>query len=271
MEPEFEIVTVTSGARSVRSREFRQVFHPVVGPMEEARGMHARGSRVGERAAACEGAFVVWDVGLGAAANAVAVLEECAAHRVEMHSFDRTLAPLAFAFEHSEELGYLAPFHAAIESLLATGRAQVGGVEWIFHAGEFADSLATAPPPHAILYDPYSPGANREMWTLEHFTRLQARLEPARPCLLTSYTRSTAMRVTMLLAGFFVGRGHATGEKDETTIAANDVALLDEPLDAAWLARVVRSTASAPLREEGGGGAIGPDDLARLHAHRQFA
>jgi hypothetical protein len=41
----------------------------------------------------------------------------------------------------------------------------------------------------------------------------------------------------LLLAGFFVGVGHATGQKEETTIAANSPQLIAEPLDRKWLAR----------------------------------
>lgn len=57
------------------------------------------------------------------------------------------------------------------------------------------------------------------------------------------------LRVTLLLAGFFVGVGHATGEKEETTIAANRLEMVEEPLGRRWLQRVRRSTSAEPLRE----------------------
>jgi hypothetical protein len=57
------------------------------------------------------------------------------------------------------------------------------------------------------------------------------------------------LRVTLLLAGFFVGVGHATGEKEETTIAANTPVLISEPLDAKWLQRAHRSGSSEPMWE----------------------
>ena len=274
IEPEeFQIVTVQSGDRSVRSLEFGETFHPVIGPMAEARGLHVRGQRLAERAALEQGSFIVWDVGLGAAANAVAVLESCADQRVEIHSFDRTSAPLAFALSHADDLEYLVPFRSVLGDLLAAGCARFGGIAWHFHEGGFSETMPRPeiPAPHAVLYDPYSPATNADMWTLEHFTRLQARLDPARPCLLTNYTRSTAVRVTLLLAGFFVGCGHATGEKDQTTIAANVAGFLEEPLGHDWLGRVARSTRGAPLRLGKAGGRIAAEDLARLRAHPQFS
>jgi hypothetical protein len=57
------------------------------------------------------------------------------------------------------------------------------------------------------------------------------------------------LRVTLLLAGFFVGVGHATGEKEETTIAANTAELICEPLDAKWLQRAHRSGSAEPMWE----------------------
>ncbi len=69
------------------------------------------------------------------------------------------------------------------------------------------------------------------------------------PCALPTYSRSTLLRVSLLLAGFFVGAGHATGEKEETTIAANTLDLIDEPLDKEWLHRARVSGSAEPLWE----------------------
>jgi tRNA U34 5-methylaminomethyl-2-thiouridine-forming methyltransferase MnmC len=272
----FELVTVQSGVRSLRSRDCGETFHPVVGPMTEAVGLHVRQQRLIERARLTGGAFVIWDVGLGAAANAIAVIDavkraELKTH-VDLHSFDRTDAPLRFALSHAEELGYMASHTELVQALLENGRVSGVNWEWTCHAGDFAETMSLAPPPHAILYDPYSPQSNPGMWTLDHFTRLRARLSNDAPCLLTNYTRSTAVRVTLLLAGFFVGRGHATGEKDETTIAGNHLAEIEEPLDIEWLQRVHRSTNSAPLRP--GRTALSPicaEDWSMLSTHPQFA
>lgn len=269
----FTLVTVASGATSLRSNEHGETFHPVIGPMAEARALHVAGSRIVGRAGECARPFVIWDVGLGAGANAIAVVEalaeaKCPA-RVELHSFDCTSEPLEFARHHAAELGYLAPWSESVESLLKHGRAAVGNVDWHFHRADFRNVVcepgtAPAPAPDAILYDPYSPESNPGMWTVEHFTRLHACLDPARPCTLTSYSRSTSVRVTLMLAGFFAGHGGATGEKDETTLAATHRELLAQPLDAAWLGRVSRSTRGAPLRERPCPGRISPADLAAL-------
>jgi hypothetical protein len=79
------------------------------------------------------------------------------------------------------------------------------------------------------------------------------------------------LRVTLLLAGFFVGVGHATGEKDQTTLAANHLAAIVQPLDSNWLRRVRRSTSAEPLREPVYRQArISAETWERLQAHPQF-
>ncbi len=80
------------------------------------------------------------------------------------------------------------------------------------------------------------------------------------------------LRVTLLLAGFFVGVGHATGEKEETTMAANTLDLIKEPLGRRWLQRVHRSTSAEPLWEPVYRQApLSPESWERLQAHPQFA
>ena len=100
-----------------------------------------------------------------------------------------------------------------------------------------------------MLYDPFSPAKNPSMWTERLFANIYNRTDPEHPCALATYTRSTLVRVSLLLSGFYVGIGRATGEKEETTVAANSLTLIDEPLDRRWLARVRRSTSAEPLQE----------------------
>jgi len=89
---------------------------------------------------------------------------------------------------------------------------------------------------------------------------------------MPTYSRSTMLRVTLLLAGFYVGIGHATGEKEETTIAANTLDLIDEPLPAAWLRRARLSKSAEPLWEPVYRQArISPETWEKLRRHPQFA
>jgi len=256
----YRIVKLASGAHSVHSLAHHETFHPVIGPTAEAETLYVRQLGLLDRLRRHEGEFVIWDVGLGAAANPITVLR--AAREIpaicRLLSFDHTLEPLQFALGHTEHLPYLAGWEPLLERLLRERHAsfQQGAlrVEWDARLADFPGLLAqpvarTFPKPHSILFDAFSPAKNPAMWTLPLFAGLFGLLDPGRPCAMPTYSRSTMLRVTLLLAGFFVGVGHATGEKEETTIAANTTALLNEPLDRRWLDRARRSSSAEPMRE----------------------
>jgi tRNA U34 5-methylaminomethyl-2-thiouridine-forming methyltransferase MnmC len=255
----FELVNVPGGARSLRSLEHGETFHPGIGPMEEARVLHVAQHRLETRIRPGE-AFTIWDVGLGAGANALAVVEivRNLPANIELWSFDESLEPLRFAWKHAEDLEYPARWKREIEELLVKGSVQIGSVAWRIELGDFRERVGQciAPAPNAVLFDPYSPAANPGMWTREVFHAIRERA--AEDCTLTTYSRSTVTRANLLRAGWFVGRGSATGEKTETTVAATRLESLREPLRRDWLERVRRS-AAAGLRE----GGTTPEAVAR--------
>jgi tRNA U34 5-methylaminomethyl-2-thiouridine-forming methyltransferase MnmC len=151
-------------------------------------------------------------------------------------------------------------------------------VKWEFQLGDFPALMMTAqkgevkiPAPHAVFFDAFSPAKNPVMWTLRVFENLFNNLDPDRPCSLTTYSRSTLVRATLLLAGFFVGTGPATGLKEETTIAANRPELITNLLDQRWLQRAQRSDSAEPLREPVYTRApLQPSTWEKLRSHKQF-
>lgn len=255
----YKIVKLASGVHSVHSLAERETFHPVIGPVAEAEALYVRQLRLPERMAAHNGEFVIWDVGLGAAANVLTVLRGTrdAMCPLRINSFDHTLEPLQFALENAAVLGYFTGYERAIEKLLrdhlTTFHDAKRQVTWELHLGDFPSLIRAPQPallaPHCILFDAFSPAKNPAMWTEPLFANIFRLLDPSRPCALPTYSRSTMLRVSLLLAGFFVGAGHATGEKEETTIAANTLDLISEPLDKKWLQRARNSTSAEPMWE----------------------
>lgn len=278
----YKLVQLASGDFSLHSLAYGETFHPVIGPVAEAEALYVNQLGLRERLKNHSGEFIIWDVGLGAAANALTVLHAARGlpTPLQLISFDNTTEPLEFALQNTAALGYFGDYESHTQALLNQRTAQFTNgahpVNWQFHLGDFPTLLAQPlaqswPKPHAILFDAFSPAKNPAMWSLPLFTKLFRLLDPHRPCALPTYSRSTIMRVTLLLAGFYVGVGHATGEKEETTIAANTLDLISEPLNQRWLDRARRSHSAEPLHDDVY--KIGPltaESWEKLRTHPQF-
>ena len=144
----YQIVRLANGACCVRSLAFDETFHPGVGPAAEAEALYVRQVRLIERARQYAGEFVIWDVGLGAAANVLAVLRAtrevpCA---LRLISFDFTLEPLEFALQHRESLGYFHGYESPLERLLrehcVSFQCGPQDVQWELRLSDFPTLLA---------------------------------------------------------------------------------------------------------------------------------
>ena len=285
MSGDYQLVQLANGEKTLFSASYGEKMHPGLGPQAEAELLYVRQLKICERLRSETGEFVVWDVGLGGAANAIALLRatQDISGRLRLISFDNTSEPLAFALQNAAALGYMAGYENQINGLLRDRRVEFENgklkVNWEFHLGDFPRLLnpeignrkSEISRPHAIFYDAFSPAKNPAMWTLPVFENLFRFLDPARPCALTTYSRSTLLRTTLLLAGFSVGVGHATGMKEETTIAANTLDLIGEPLNQRWLERARRSDSAEPLHEPVYSRApLSPATAEQLRRHSQF-
>ncbi|HET7824227.1 MAG TPA: MnmC family methyltransferase, partial [Anaeromyxobacter sp.] len=147
-------------------------------------------------------------------------------------------------------------------ALLGGGRFETPRAAWRLVAGDVRETLPReAARAEVVFWDPFSPRANPELWTLAAFSALRGRC--ADRAAVYTYSTATATRSALLLAGFHVGAGDPSGPKQETTAAATDPALLARPLDERWLARLARSSAPFPADAP-------PDALDRIRAHPQF-
>jgi len=252
--PRHELVRTRAGAVAVRSLVEGEVMHPGVGPRVEAEQLYVAQSRLAERlGAAATPAVVVFDVGLGAGANALAawlVSEQApaAAARLLLVSFERDVGALELALRHPVALGIA--HHAQVEAaraLLARPEPVVTRRStWRLERGEVLESLARETTSADIVFwDPFSPRADPGLWTVAAFRAAGDRAGPA--CVLVTYSASTAVRVALLLGGWCVGVGDPIGDKAATTIAATRLDLLARPLGRRWLARLARPDAPMPL------------------------
>jgi queuine tRNA-ribosyltransferase len=273
--PPFALVTTTSGATAVRDEATGEVMHPVIGPTAEAEALYARQSRLAERLDRPGEPLVLFDVGLGAGANALAALRAARAaaaggRRLEVVSFERDTRALALAAssEGSARLGWSAEEVRAARALLTVGCHVEDRLTWKLVEGDAVEALRSWPAraggarAEVVFWDPFSPAANPELWTVDAFSALRAACGPR--AVVFTYSTATSVRSALLLAGFFVGAGDPSGPKEQTTAAACHPDDLARPLEGRWLERLLRSSAPLP-------GGAPPDALERIRLHPQFA
>ena len=282
---DYEIHKSRLGFFSIRQISSGEVMHSVSAPSDEANQLYIEQSSLADRLSkrGSDEELVVWDVGLGAAFNAMATIscfERCCAAKSEtdlrplrLVSFEWDLDALTLAANSPGIFPHLR--HSAPFKILNTGQWQHGSsrLRWDLLKGDFRDLIASAPAPDIIFYDPFSYKTNAVLWTAETFSRIY------QCCLgnsaeLYTYSAATAVRVALLLAGFFVTPGAGTGPKSETTIAFTTARgsanhpLAPRLLDQRWLRRWRRSGAKFPAHL-----AIGerPNFEKLIETHPQFS
>ena len=247
-----------------------EIMHSVNDPDLEAERVYlAQSARLAD-ALARKTPLVVWDVGLGAAHNAMSLVRklEGTGTPLTLVSFERDLDAFRLALDNLPSFAHLR--HEAPHILAHRAAYARDVLSWRLVEGDFLEAFASQPQPDVIFYDPFSAKVDGEMWSLATFQRLFAFL--GGPVELFTYSASTAIRSSMLAAGFHVARGVAAGAKPETTIALKGtIGSATGPhalLGREWLDRRARSTAKF-------GADIAPDQHAVLEqairGHAQFA
>lgn len=243
-------------------RELGEVMHPVVGPLIESERLYIAPSRLAARLSEPDPSrLVLFDIGLGAGSNASLAWRTAvslpAARRIEIVSFDRQLDALRLAADplHASAFGLDGRAASAVRDLLETGRHEDAGHVWRLVLGDLPGVLEGEPAHSAdiVFWDPFSPRANPQLWTVRAFRALRRTCRSG--ATVHTYSGATATRTALLLGGFAVGFGEPTGDKAQTTTAAVDARDLLRPLDERWLERLTRS--SAPLPSDAPPGALG--------------
>ena len=261
----YEIHIAHEGFASIRQASSGEIMHMRTPPMEEAHSLYVEQSQLAARlGSGATEPLVIWDVGLGAAANAMAAIQCYEAQPrigpmgpirpMRLISFENDLDSLRLALRHDDKFPYLR--HGGPVGILEKGAWQSKqhvGLSWCLVSGNFFETMAQAPaPPDLIFYDMFSSRTHREQWTIAIFRRLFAACA-GRSAELFTYSHSTAARAALLAAGFYVAKGRPAGAKEETTIALTPAALGSpfsrsyELLAAEWVGRWDRSRAKFPV------------------------
>src|SRR5580692_5502688 len=114
MSGDYQLVQLANGEKTLFSASYGEKMHPGLGPCAEAELLYIRQLHIRERLQKESGEFVIWDIGLGAAANAIATLRATrdVSGELRLVSFDNTSEPLEFALKNSAALGYVAGYES---------------------------------------------------------------------------------------------------------------------------------------------------------------
>lgn len=257
---DYEIHASEKGFHSVRQISSGEIMHSVSEPSDEARRLYVEQPKLKEKltdARLSEIPLVIWDVGLGAATNAMAAID-CfqslvasgeSVRPLQLVSFEIDLDPLRLACKHPVKFPHLC--QGAPHRILRDGtwKSPCGRLTWELLEGDFLQEMEKAAAPDLIYYDPFSSKTDHRLWTPESFSQVFRHCAD-RATELYTYSTSTAVRAALLCAGFFVGPGAPTGPKLETTRAFTRSVTERDPslrlLDAEWLQRWNRSDAKYP-------------------------
>jgi queuine tRNA-ribosyltransferase len=264
---DYEVHTWPQGYSSIKQITSGEVMHSINAPSDESEKLYVKQSCLAARLAsphissdALVDEMVIWDVGLGAASNAMAAIrcfeEEwkkpgSITRPMRLISFERDLDSLKLAAKHPALFLHLR--HPAPHELLKTGAwtHPSGLLRWELVHGDFMETCAATTAPELIFYDPFSYKTDVELWSASVFSRIFEKCS-SRPVELYTYSCSTAVRAALLMSGFFVAQGVGTGPKSDTTIAFSTAgAAASHPmapplLGRDWLARWRRSDSKFP-------------------------
>ena len=217
---DYEVHGSSRGFSSIRQISSGEIMHSVNHPEEESLNLYVIPSALKKRVRD-QKPLVIWDVGLGAASNAMAVIKTLELEKeiqVELVSFEIDLNPLVLALKHPTRFPHLqhsAP-HALIKNKVWIREDQ--GVVWRLMEGDFLNEFKNAPLPDLIYFDPFSAKTNALLWSRECF-KIFFEYIKGKPSQLFTYSASTLVRANLLEAGFYVGYGEKTGPKNDTTVA----------------------------------------------------
>ncbi len=245
----WEIAPCQEGAGfTLLEKESGQLMHSAVGPWVEANQVYVGQSEFDRRSVS---PLVIYDVGLGIAANSLAAIEalaESSGRTVEIYSFERHPKALEQALHSPERFEFLRPHVDKLNILLGSGVWSSAEVSWRLLAGDFrAVDLSALPAADLVYFDFYAPAVCPELWTYGVFKKLHSKMRVSPASLLITYASNKAVRAAMLLAGFAVGVGVSTSMKAETTVASPVSEGVRRPLPGTWLEGFERSPKQLPI------------------------
>ncbi len=244
-----------------------EIMHP--GGPEESYNLYVEPSQLAKRLARPSSEpLVIWDVGLGIATNAMAIIHTALKttplqRPLVIASFEFDFDALKLALLKSSRFPHL--WHPAPHAIFKDDQwtSADGMIQWRLYRGDFLNTYKHAASPDLVFHDPFSPKVNAPVWSELCFQNIRQSAQ-GKATELRTYSSAVGPRIHLLKSGFWVGNGVPTDRGKETTVAwiptpdAHEIPPNTTLLDQSFLTRVEQS----------------PDfsaELSWLRGHPQFA
>lgn len=243
------------GFPTLQKMGFSEAFHSEIGSWEEAHQIYVDQSQF-ERLETLERPAVIYDIGLGIAANALAFLSALEQKRwkpsepILLYSFETECESLEFALQQQSVFSFLTPWSFELKTLLAQGILDLSPrvpVVWTLLRGDFRGFFTQDSLPKAdwMWFDLFSPSQQPDLWGVDPLGACFKKIDP-QAGLWLSYSIATAVRTALLLVGFHVGEGKGTTQKKSITCASPAWNRLENPLPRDWWKKLKNSSRPFP-------------------------
>ncbi|MEK6578580.1 MAG: tRNA-guanine(34) transglycosylase, partial [Bdellovibrionota bacterium] len=157
-----EVVPGTEGRASVRYRPSGEAMHSYIGPWQEANLLYIEQGRLSERLNQPDlEPLVIYDLGLGIGANAIAALEclKNSAHTRSLHivSFENDMSGLGLGLTRLDLFPFLKPYVSILNILADKGfySSPDKSFVWELRTGDLLSMPLEGPSPELIFFDFY--------------------------------------------------------------------------------------------------------------------
>ncbi|MFC1669651.1 tRNA (5-methylaminomethyl-2-thiouridine)(34)-methyltransferase MnmD, partial [Spirochaetota bacterium] len=221
----YKIIQTEDGTPTIYSDEYNESMHSIYGAYEEALYKHIYPSRILELN---KKEISILDIGFGIGYNALASIIEFKNKRpnsiIDIVSFekDRSFIHLLDSIQFNDERD---EYYKVLKIALKEGQYKSGNLSIMIIYGDARESIKSFKNIkfNAVFQDPFSPGKNPELWTVEFFKEIYNIIDEKG--ILTTYSSAPQIRRGLIEAGFIIGKGPSVGKKREGTLASKTDAI----------------------------------------------
>lgn len=251
MSSQFEPCLTDDGSYTFFSSEFGQTFHSKFGARQESVYKYAIPTLLAEKAE--RGRLRLLDICYGLGYNSAAALATVwginADCQVEIIALELDRAVPLSAIEHGLLTEWEEPIPQLLTQLVEIGSIETERLQAELILGDARQKIELAIErgfqADAIFFDPFSPAACPQLWTVEFIDRV------AKCCaadgIIATYSCAAAVRAAMLAVGLSIGDSSPVGRKSPGTIASFNANLL-QPLSTQELEHL-QTRAAIPYRD----------------------